>query len=66
MIHLQLLDLFVLEDTSKEKEGKKREEDVGGIVSGYRNQIENIPDLWDDKAYDEDYDLSTFIKNLAK
>jgi len=54
----------VLEDTTKEQ-GKKKE-DVDGIVGGYKSFIENIPDLWEDKAYDEEYDLSTFIKNLGK
>lgn len=63
---LQLLDLFVLED--KEGKGKKEgaAEDVGGIVGAYKNVLEALPELWEDKLYEEEYDLSTFIKNLAK
>lgn len=63
----QLLDLFVLEDASKkEDERAHKREDVGGIVGAYKNVLENMPELWEDKLYEEEYDLSSFIKNLAK
>lgn len=63
-IYLQLLDLFVLEDG---KDGaEKPREDVGGIVGAYKNVLENLPELWEDKLYEEEYDLSNFIKNLGK
>ncbi|XP_045771755.1 TATA-binding protein-associated factor 172 isoform X2 [Maniola jurtina] len=28
--------------------------------------ISNLPDLWDDKQYEEEYDMSTFVKSLKK
>jgi TATA-binding protein-associated factor len=60
----QLLDLFVLEDPKNDK--KHEREDVGSIVGAYKNVLENLPELWEEKLYEEEYDLSTFIKNLAK
>lgn len=63
-IILQLLDLFVLQDQKNDRQEKK--EDVGSIVGAYKNVLENLPELWEDKLYEEEYDLSTFIKNLGK
>lgn len=62
--YLQLLDLFVLQDQKNDRHEKK--EDVGSIVGAYKNVLENLPELWEDKLYEEEYDLSTFIKNLGK
>ncbi|CAL8122887.1 unnamed protein product [Orchesella dallaii] len=61
----QLLDLFVLEDPKGDKRYEKKE-DVGSIVGAYKNVLENLPELWEEKLYEEEYDLSTFIKNLGK
>jgi TATA-binding protein-associated factor len=61
----QLLDLFVLED-NKDDEKTQKKEDVGGLVGAYKNVLEQIPELWEDELYTEEYDLSTFIKNLNK
>lgn len=63
-LNLQLLDLFVLQDQKNDRHEKK--EDVGSIVGAYKNVLENLPELWEDKLYEEEYDLSTFIKNLGK
>lgn len=63
-IRAQLLDLFVLEDPKNDR--KQEKEDVGSIVGAYKNVLENLPELWEEKLYEEEYDLTTFIKNLAK
>lgn len=31
-----------------------------------KSLIENLPDLWDDKLYEEEYDMTNFIKSLKK
>ncbi|CAH2231989.1 jg4050 [Pararge aegeria aegeria] len=31
-----------------------------------KSAIGNLPDLWDDKQYEEEYDMSTFVKSLKK
>ncbi|XP_052740467.1 TATA-binding protein-associated factor 172 [Bicyclus anynana] len=31
-----------------------------------KSVINNLPDLWDDKQYEEEYDMSTFVKSLKK
>lgn len=59
------MDLFVLEDPKNDRRQEKKE-DVGSIVGAYKNVLENLPELWEEKLYEEEYDLSTFIKNLAK
>lgn len=68
-----LLDLFVLEEGQGHRSGSggsgssgQRSEDVGGIVGAYRNVLDALPELWEDKLYEDEYDLSTFIRNLAK
>ena len=50
----------------KDEEKHRRKEDVGGLVGAYKNVLEQIPELWEDELYTEEYDLSTFIKNLNK
>jgi TATA-binding protein-associated factor len=63
-----LLDLFVLEEGQRSGGGGsgQKSEDVGGIVGAYRNVLDALPELWEDKLYEDEYDLSTFIRNLAK
>jgi TATA-binding protein-associated factor len=66
-----LLDLFVLEEGQGHRSGGgggsgQKSEDVGGIVGAYRNVLDALPELWEDKLYEDEYDLSTFIRNLAK
>jgi TATA-binding protein-associated factor len=54
-----------LEDNKDDKK-QKNKEDLGSIVGAYKNVLENMPELWEDKLYEEEYDLSNFIKNLGK
>jgi hypothetical protein len=61
------LDLFVLDEGNGGSEGKRKaDSDSMGIVGAYKNVLENIPELDDEKLYEDEYDLSSFIKNLGK
>lgn len=61
----QLLDLFSLSEQEKQKRSA-----AGGSASGQsgtvKTVIENLPDLWEDQQYEEEYDLTSFIKGLKK
>lgn len=54
----QLLDLFSLDDPSKEK---SRTNSSGGSM---KSVLETLPELWDSKIYDDEYDLNSFIQTL--
>jgi len=54
----QLLDLFSLDDPSKEK---NRNNSSGGSI---KSVLETLPELWDTKIYDDEYDLNSFIQTL--
>ncbi|XP_055603145.1 TATA-binding protein-associated factor 172-like [Uranotaenia lowii] len=78
----QLLDLFVLNDNGRKQErGTDRTSasqgssssaapgetnDSNGSNSTFKNVLENLPELWDDKQYHEEYDLSQFLEGLKK
>lgn len=40
-------------------QGKKEE------GQGMRSVLENLPELWSDDQYKNEYDLSTFVKSLS-
>ncbi len=42
------------------KEGKK---DSGG--SGLRSVLDNLPEIWSEEQYSNEYDLTSFVKSLA-
>lgn len=67
----QLLDLFSLSEQEKQQRGiagGSSQARSGGSSSGgsMKNVIENLPELWEDQQYEEEYDLSQFIQNLKK
>jgi TATA-binding protein-associated factor len=55
----QLLDLFTLDSShaSASTEDKHSSRGVKSI-------LENLPDLWEESAYESEYDLSSFIQSL--
>lgn len=55
----QLLDLFNLQEN--DNKNQKNENNSG---SSMKNVLENLPELWDDRQYDEEYDLSQFLEKL--
>lgn len=56
----QLLDLFNLSEN--EKDGKKAQKSGGSMKS----MLENLPELWDDNQYAEEFDMTQFIEGLKK
>lgn len=57
----QLLDLF------SHKPGSTANGDGGGMKSGkvgMKAILETLPDLWDQKQYEDEYDLSQFMAKL--
>lgn len=57
----QLLDLFNLSEN--EKDGRKSQNKSGGSV---KSMLENLPELWDQNQYAEEFDMTQFIEGLKK
>ncbi|CAH0723161.1 unnamed protein product, partial [Brenthis ino] len=55
----QLLDLFQLSSTPGPSTSQ-------ASAPGAKSIIETLPDLWDDKQYEEEYDMTNFVKCLKK
>nr|XP_026499034.1 TATA-binding protein-associated factor 172 [Vanessa tameamea] len=55
----QLLDLFQLSSGPSPSTSQ-------ASTTGAKSLIETLPDLWDDKQYEEEYDMTNFVKNLKK
>lgn len=71
----QLLDLFALSDGGRKAEkgstsagsmGAAGSDANGANGSTMKNVLENLPELWDDNQYHEEYDLSQFLEGLKK
>ena len=65
----QLLDLFTISGADKGQTARSSgpQHDVQGL-SGVGNNIKEVlgglTELWDEKQYEEEYDLSNFVKSL--
>nr|XP_049699746.1 TATA-binding protein-associated factor 172 [Helicoverpa armigera] len=57
----QLLDLFNLSSSNSAPQSQQQ-----AGPSGMKSVLETLPDLWDDKQYEEEYDMTNFIKGLNK
>lgn len=60
----QLLDLFSLDDKKKESQKSSKNQPVASSTLTMKTVLETLPDLWEEKQYDEEYDLTNFVKNL--
>lgn len=65
----QLLDLFETPDTVTEKsnsgdDASKALDETGQIKGKGNNPIGELGELWDEKDYEEEYNLDNFIQNL--
>lgn len=60
----QLLDLFSLDDKKKESQKSSKNQPVASSALTMKSVLETLPDLWEEKQYDEEYDLTNFMKNL--
>jgi TATA-binding protein-associated factor len=57
----QLLDLFSIEQSNND--GKKNAQKTGNSV---KNILENLPELWSEDQYEEEFDINNFIGGLKK
>ena len=55
----QVLDLFSL---SPQKNGAAKTAPDNG--TGVKSVLDNLPELWDESQYSEEYNMDNFIKNL--
>lgn len=64
----QVLDLFSLDETQKSQTaaGKSDQSDDSTQKTGVKSVLENLEELWDEKQYEDEYDLSSFISSLKK
>jgi TATA-binding protein-associated factor len=74
----QILDLFNLGDTadlpsleSKGGDGDGREEDMVDATGevrekGKKGWLDDLGELWDDKQYEESFDLDGFLKTMQQ
>lgn len=62
----QLLDLFSLSEQQKQQQEQARGSSATASNTSVKQMMENLPDLWEDQQYQEEYDLSSFIKTLKK
>ena len=67
----QILDLFNLGETAdgidKPVEGNEEEMvDINGEVKekGKKGWLDDLGELWDDKQYEEEYNLDSFLANM--
>lgn len=60
----QLLDLFQLSSNTPSTSTQQPAVLCG--PGGPKTILETLPDLWDDKLYEEEYDMTNFIKGLNK
>lgn len=71
----QILDLFNLAETSEtagESGGAGREEDMVDVETGEvkkkgeKGWLDDVGDLWDERQYQEEFNLDSFVQNLQK
>ena len=55
----QVLDLFSLDSG-----GASRDQEAGGGGGGAKAVLDNLPELWNEEQYSEEYNMDSFIKNL--
>lgn len=56
----QLLDLF----SNKPAGGKDGSGSTSKSSNGMKSILESLPELWEHKQYEDEYDLSQFISKL--
>ncbi|RUS21143.1 hypothetical protein BC937DRAFT_93516 [Endogone sp. FLAS-F59071] len=64
----QILDLFNVTSSSEEEKARKRKDFEAAATASKRTStkavLENLENLWDDKQYEEEYNLDSFIQGL--
>ena len=59
----QLFDLFSLSDQKKDD---NNDDDDNDKATSIRNILQNMPDLWDDKQYEDEYDVQNYAKKNSE
>ncbi len=63
----QLLDLFSLEDKKSASQTGSASLNKGTDgKDSMKNILENMEDLWDEKQYENEYSMDSFLKDLHK
>jgi TATA-binding protein-associated factor len=57
------LDLFSLDDKKKDNQKTAKNQPASGTLT-MKTVLETLPDLWEEKQYEEEYDLTNFVSNL--
>lgn len=63
----QILDLFNVTSSEEEKARKRKDFEAAATASkrtSTKAVLENLENLWDDKQYEEEYNLDSFIQGL--
>lgn len=65
----QLLDLFTLDDRSKGMSAAPVVSELQSLAAGGKQNmkamLESLEELWDEKQYEAEYNLDTFMKSLT-
>lgn len=61
----QIFDLFNLNERNNKNGNDKGNSSSSGQMS-MNAIIENLPELWSEQQYDEEYDMSNFVQALKK
>jgi TATA-binding protein-associated factor len=68
----QILDLFNVHDAgqtgAKSNDGMDTAVDTEGnpVKKGGKNILEDLGELWDEKEYEEEYDMGDYLSSLKK
>uniref|UniRef100_A0A1A9V2J1 TATA-binding protein-associated factor 172 n=1 Tax=Glossina austeni TaxID=7395 RepID=A0A1A9V2J1_GLOAU len=66
----QIFDLFNLNESSNKNDCGRPSSSSGSISSSgqltMNSVLENLPELWSEQQYDEEYDISNFVQSLKK
>ena len=60
----QVLDLFSLD--SGPKGARKGQESTSGGGGGVKSVLDNLPELWNEEQYSEEYNMESFVKNFKQ
>jgi TATA-binding protein-associated factor len=56
--------LFSLGDKKKDNQKSSKSQTAASHTLTMKSVLETLPDLWEEKQYEEEYDLSNFMNNL--
>jgi TATA-binding protein-associated factor len=59
-----LLELFSLGDRKKDGQKSSKSQPALSHTLTMKTVLETLPDLWEEKQYEEEYDLTNFVNNL--